>query len=117
MVGTGSANKKKLDVKPGVHRKNPAFSKKGKYFSLASIFGSDCSLFILRVLSDPSHNATTRLTGKGAACIAGGIAQAYWGVPGEIEGRTLEMLDDHLSGVVQAFDERFRKEPTAEKTE
>ena len=51
------------------------------------------------------------------ACIAGGIAQAYWGVPGDIEGLTLEMLDDHLSGVVQAFNERFGKDPTAEKTD
>ncbi len=51
------------------------------------------------------------------ACIAGGIADAYWHVPSEIEAQTLEMLDDHLSGVVQAFNERFGTEPTAEKTE
>ena len=50
------------------------------------------------------------------ACIAGGISQAYWSVPSEIEAQTLELLDDHLRGVVQVFNERFRKEPTAEKT-
>ncbi|MBL7039227.1 MAG: ADP-ribosylglycohydrolase family protein [Pirellulaceae bacterium] len=41
------------------------------------------------------------------ACIAGGIAQAFWGVPGGIEKRALELLDDHLRGVVQKFNKRF----------
>jgi len=42
------------------------------------------------------------------ACIAGGIAEAYYGVPSEIEERTLELLDDRLRAVVQEFNQRFR---------
>ncbi len=42
------------------------------------------------------------------ACIAGGIADAYWGVPDEIEQRTLNLLDGHLRGVVDEFNRRFR---------
>jgi ADP-ribosylglycohydrolase len=43
------------------------------------------------------------------ACIAGAIADAYWGVPEEIERRTLSFLDDHLRGVVEDFNQRFRR--------
>lgn len=43
------------------------------------------------------------------ACIAGGIAEAYWGVPRAIERRTLSLLDDHLRQVVMEFASRFRK--------
>jgi ADP-ribosylglycohydrolase len=42
------------------------------------------------------------------ACIAGGIAGAYWGVPEEIEERTLGLLDDRLRSVVEEFNQRFR---------
>jgi len=41
------------------------------------------------------------------ACIAGGIAEAFWGVPAEIETKTLSLLDDDLRGVVEEFRERF----------
>lgn len=42
------------------------------------------------------------------ACIAGGIAQAYYGgVPEPIRARALTYLDDRLLGVVEAFEARF----------
>lgn len=41
------------------------------------------------------------------ACIAGGIAQAYWGVPQTIAQQTLHYLDDHLRRVVDEFQRRF----------
>jgi len=44
------------------------------------------------------------------ACIAGGIAEAFCGgVPGSIEERVFEYLDDQLSDVIEVFNERFRK--------
>lgn len=42
------------------------------------------------------------------ACIAGGIADAYWGVPVSIGNQTLGLLDDDLRGVVVDFNQRFR---------
>ncbi len=42
------------------------------------------------------------------ACIAGGIAEAYWGVPKEIEQQTLSYLDGQLRKVVDEFNQRFR---------
>jgi ADP-ribosylglycohydrolase len=41
------------------------------------------------------------------ACIAGGIAEAYWGVPDQIARRTLAYLDDRLRTVVDEFESRF----------
>ncbi|MFN0055278.1 MAG: ADP-ribosylglycohydrolase family protein [Planctomycetales bacterium] len=42
------------------------------------------------------------------ACIAGGIAEAYFGgVPSEIESQTLAVLDERLRGVLSEFRERF----------
>lgn len=42
------------------------------------------------------------------ACIAGGIAEAFFGgVPDGIAARTLATLDERLCGVVVAFRERF----------
>jgi ADP-ribosylglycohydrolase len=42
------------------------------------------------------------------ACIAGAIAEAYYGgVPDAIAGPVLERLDDRLRGVVQEFRERY----------
>lgn len=42
------------------------------------------------------------------ACVAGGIAEAYYGgVPDAIRRRALETLDDRLRGVVEAFAARF----------
>lgn len=42
------------------------------------------------------------------ACIAGGVAQAYFGgVPAEIRCEALARLDDRLRGVVAAFEARF----------
>ena len=42
------------------------------------------------------------------ACIAGGIAEAYWGVPKEIEERTIGYLDGQLRKVVDEFNQRFK---------
>ncbi|MCY2994412.1 MAG: ADP-ribosylglycohydrolase family protein [Planctomycetota bacterium] len=42
------------------------------------------------------------------ACIAGGIAEAYWGVPQEMEQQALSYLDGHLRSVVDEFHRRFR---------
>jgi len=41
------------------------------------------------------------------ACIAGGIAQAMWGVPEEIRAETLARLDEPMRAVVEAFETRF----------
>ena len=41
------------------------------------------------------------------ACIAGGIAQAYYGVPNEIREQALARLDDRLRGVLEEFEGRF----------
>jgi hypothetical protein len=41
------------------------------------------------------------------ACIAGGIAEAYWGVPDKIAKQTLAYLDDQLRKVVEEFVRRF----------
>ncbi len=42
------------------------------------------------------------------ACIAGGIAEAYFGgVPQEIASRTLAVLDERLGGIVSEFRERL----------
>lgn len=42
------------------------------------------------------------------ACIAGGIAEAFFGgVPDEIASRTLAALDERLRGVVIEFRDRF----------
>jgi ADP-ribosylglycohydrolase len=48
------------------------------------------------------------------ACIAGGIAEAYWGVPSSIEKQTLGLLDDDLRAVVIEFNTRF-KAPESEE--
>jgi ADP-ribosylglycohydrolase len=46
------------------------------------------------------------------ACIAGGIAQAYYGsVPAEIRDQALDRLDDHLRSVVEEFEARFLHAP------
>ena len=42
------------------------------------------------------------------ACIAGGIAEAFYGgVPEDIRVQTLERLDSRLRGLVEEFDERY----------
>jgi ADP-ribosylglycohydrolase len=42
------------------------------------------------------------------ACIAGGIAEAFYGgVPDHIRVKVLAALDEHLRRVVDAFYERF----------
>ncbi len=46
------------------------------------------------------------------ACIAGGIAEAYWGVPEKIERQARSYLPAELSQVVDAFQARFMKAPT-----
>lgn len=43
------------------------------------------------------------------ACITGGIAQAYYGVPQPIAERTLAFLDEPLRRVTEEFDRRFVK--------
>ncbi len=42
------------------------------------------------------------------ACITGGIAEAYYGVPESISRHCFDLLDDRLATVVQRFRERFR---------
>ncbi len=42
------------------------------------------------------------------ACIAGGIADAYWGVPASIEKNAMDRLDHQLRGVVEEFNRRYR---------
>lgn len=45
------------------------------------------------------------------ACIAGGIAEAYYGdIPPEIETRVLSLLDKRLRDVVRRFQERYGRE-------
>lgn len=41
------------------------------------------------------------------ACITGGVAEAYYGIPDELAARGLEHLDERLVGVVDRFRERF----------
>jgi ADP-ribosylglycohydrolase len=41
------------------------------------------------------------------ACIAGGIAQACYGVPDHIRSQALAKLDDRLRAVVQEFEQRY----------
>lgn len=42
------------------------------------------------------------------ACIAGGVAEAYFGgIPVEVKQRTLNLLDDRLRGVIAEFYEKF----------
>ena len=41
------------------------------------------------------------------ACITGGIAQAFYGVPEWIESRVYGILDERLAGVARRFSERF----------
>ena len=42
------------------------------------------------------------------ACIAGGIAQAYYGgVPAEIRDRSMELLDEPFRTIVEEFEARF----------
>ena len=42
------------------------------------------------------------------ACIADGIAEAFGGVPSEIEKQTMELLNADLRAVVVEFNKRFR---------
>ena len=41
------------------------------------------------------------------ACITGGIAQAFYGVPEDIERRVYEIIDERLAGIARRFSERF----------
>lgn len=41
------------------------------------------------------------------ACIAGGIAEAFYGVPVEIRDRTVSLLDPRLRRVVERFEARY----------
>lgn len=44
------------------------------------------------------------------ACIAGGIAEAFYGgVPRHIRQKTLDLLDDRLRGIAEEFEERYLK--------
>ena len=55
------------------------------------------------------RNRLQELVGpEGLTCIAGGLAEANWGVPKEIEQQTLSYLDGQLRGVVSEFNRRFR---------
>jgi ADP-ribosylglycohydrolase len=41
------------------------------------------------------------------ACIAGAVAEAFYGVPDHIATQTRERLDAHLTGVLDEFTERY----------
>jgi ADP-ribosylglycohydrolase len=41
------------------------------------------------------------------ACIAGGIAQAYYGVPAEIRASAVQELDEPLRAILEEFEARF----------
>jgi hypothetical protein len=46
------------------------------------------------------------------ACIAGGIAEAYFGaVPEDIRVRTLGLLDERLRAIVEEFPRAVRRAP------
>lgn len=40
-------------------------------------------------------------------CIAGGIAEAFYGIPDDIRARTLDELDDALVSIVENFNRRY----------
>jgi ADP-ribosylglycohydrolase len=42
------------------------------------------------------------------ACMAGSIAEAFYGIPKEIEEKVLEHLDEHMLGIVNQFKERIK---------
>lgn len=42
------------------------------------------------------------------ACITGGIAEAYYGVPEDLSRRCLTFLDERATGVVERFRDRYR---------
>ena len=45
------------------------------------------------------------------------LAEAFWGVPSEIEQQTLGLLDNHLRSVVMEFTSRFLKNKRVEAAE
>lgn len=49
------------------------------------------------------------------AAIAGGIAEAYYGVPTELRKRACDFLDERLFGILTAFEKRYP--PKEEKTD
>jgi ADP-ribosylglycohydrolase len=68
---------------------------------------------LLAFLESTDYESAVRLAlGLGGdcdtlACIAGGVAQAYYGVPEEIRRQALAKLDDPLREVVEQFEARF----------
>jgi len=42
------------------------------------------------------------------ACVTGGVAEAYYGVPENISRHCFDLLDDRLAAVVRRFRDRFR---------
>lgn len=46
------------------------------------------------------------------ACITGGIAEAYYGVPDELARQCLDRLDDRLGDLVRRFRARYEVDPT-----
>jgi ADP-ribosylglycohydrolase len=45
------------------------------------------------------------------ACIAGAIAEAYYGVPEEIVAGTRSRLNEHFRGIIDAFETRYGRGP------
>jgi hypothetical protein len=67
------------------------------------------SISIRRIVGRTEHGRVS-LGGDAdtLACIAGGIAQAYYGgVPGLIRRQAMERLDADLKGLVEEFEARF----------
>ncbi len=48
------------------------------------------------------------------ACIAGGIAEAFWGMPEDLKQKCRERLDGRLLKVADDFEKRFEKNEAAE---
>ena len=49
------------------------------------------------------------------ACIAGGIAEAYWGVPESIRTEAMRFLDRNQKSLLTAFEEKYPSPPLKEE--
>ena len=49
------------------------------------------------------------------ACIAGGIAEAYWGVPESLRAEAMRFLDRGQKSLLSAFEKRFPSPPLKEE--
>ncbi|HEV8060142.1 MAG TPA: ADP-ribosylglycohydrolase family protein [Gemmataceae bacterium] len=86
---------------------------RGKYSFDVSCQGSVPQSIIAFLESDSYEDAVRNAISLGGdadtmACIAGGIAESFYGgIPEDIRSRTLALLDERLRGVVEEFVQRF----------